>query len=213
MRKIRTIEHPSLEGVIQAPGGPGEMSSAGGHLRELTADLFVSLDGFASGANEAAFFGYLGEDLGKWISENLQHPQLLIMGRITYEALAQFSPAATDETSRRMNELPKLVFSSKLKEPLTWKNTRLLQGSLADEIKKLKKQPGDPLRSIGSVRLVRSLIQLRLVDRLRLMFFPVILGDAGREPIFASYSRTALQLLATKVLDSRLVCLEYQPKH
>jgi dihydrofolate reductase len=182
-------------------------------VRELTADLFVSLDGFASGVNEAAFFGYFGKDLGNWVSENLRHPQLLIMGRVTYEALAQFTPAATDDASRRMNELPKLVFSSKLKEPLTWKNTRLLNGSLADEIKELKNQPGDPLRSIGSVSLVRSLMQLGMVDRLRLMFFPVILGDAGREPVFASYSRTALQLTATKVLDSRLLCLEYHPNH
>jgi dihydrofolate reductase len=87
-----------------------------------------------------------------------------------------------------------------------------LKGSLADEIKKLKNQPGDPLRSIGSIRLVKSLMQLGLVDRLRLMVFPVVLGGAGREPIFAGYSRTALQLVATKVLDSRLICLEYQPK-
>ena len=182
-------------------------------MRELTADLFVSLDGFASGASEAAFFGYFGTDLGKWISENLQRPQLLIMGRVTYEALAQFSPAGVDETSRRMNELPKLVFSSKLKEPLTWKNTRLAKGSLGDEIKTLKSQPGDPMRSIGSISIVRSLMQLGLVDRLRLMVFPVILGGAGREPIFTNYARTPLELITSKVLDSRLICLEYQPKH
>lgn len=178
--------------------------------RTLTADLFISLDGFASGAGEAAFFGYFGEDLGKWIADNLKPPQLLIMGRVTYEAMAQFSPAAKDPASRRMNELPKLVFSSKLTEPLVWKNTRLAKAPLADEIRKLKSQPGDPLRSIGSVSLVRSLMQLGLVDRLRLMVFPVILGDAGREPIFASYSRTPLELASSKVLDSRITLLEYR---
>jgi dihydrofolate reductase len=180
-------------------------------LRELTADLFVSLDGFASGASEAAFFGYFGEDLGRWISENLQQPQLLMMGRVTYEAMAQFVPAATDPTSLRMNELPKLVFSSKLKEPLRWNNTRLAKTPLSDEIRKLKKQPGEPLRSIGSVTLVKSMMQLGLVDRLRLMVFPVILGDAGREPIFATYARTPLELIGTKTLDSRLTLLEYRP--
>jgi dihydrofolate reductase len=180
-------------------------------LRELTADLFTSLDGFASGVNEAAFFGYFGEELGKWVSDNLQGPQILIMGRVTYEAMAQFVPSATDPMSVRMTELPKLVFSSTLKQPLIWKNARLAKASVADEIKALKRQPGDPLRSIGSVSLVKSMLQLGLVDRLRLMVFPVILGTAGREPIYANYPRTGLELIDTKVLDSRLILLEYRP--
>ncbi len=181
-------------------------------MRELIADLFVSLDGFASGASEAAFFGYFGLELGKWIGENLRKPQLLIMGRVTYQALSQFSPAGTDETSRRMSELPKLVFSKTLNGPLGWKNARVANGPLAEEIRSLKDEPGDPLRSIGSVSLVRSMIRSGLVDRLRLMVFPVILGDAGREAIFSDYSRTALELIATKVLDSRLMLLEYRPQ-
>jgi dihydrofolate reductase len=182
-------------------------------LRDLTADLFISLDGFASGVKEAAFFGYFGEGLGKWISDHLRQPQLLIMGRVTYDALAQFSPSSTDQASVRMAELPKLVFSSTLKEPLTWKNTRLAKASVADEIRALKQQPGDPLRSIGSISLVRSMMQLGLVDRLRLMVFPVILGTAGREPIYASYPRTGLELIDTKVLDSRLILIEYRLTH
>ena len=180
-------------------------------MRKLTADLFISLDGFASGVNEGPFFGYSGEQLGKWVSDNLQGPQLLIMGRVTYEAMAQFVPSATDPMSVRMTELPKLVFSSTLKQPLTWKNARLAQASVADEIRALKRQPGDPLRSIGSVSLVKSMLQLGLVDRLRLMVFPVILGTAGRVPIYANYPRTGLELIETKVLDSRLVLLEYRP--
>jgi dihydrofolate reductase len=181
-------------------------------LRELTADLFISLDGFASGAKEAAFFGCFGEEFGKWISDHIRQPQLLIMGRVTYEALAQFSPLATDPTSLRMNELPKLVFSSKLKERLAWKNSRLAKASLAEEIRALKEQPGDPLRSIGSISLVRSMMQLGLVDRLRLMVFPVILGTSGREAIYDSYARTSLEFINAKVLDSRIILLEYRPK-
>ncbi len=180
-------------------------------MRELTADLFISLDGFASGANEGPFFGYFGEELGKWVSDHLQQPQLLIMGRVTYEALAQFAPSATDPMSVRMTELPKLLFSSTLKEPLAWKNARLAKASVADEIAALKRQPGDPLRSIGSVSLVRSMMQLGLVDRLRLMVFPVILGKAGREPIYVDYLRTSLELINTRVLDSRLILTEYRP--
>ena len=180
-------------------------------MRELTADLFISLDGFASGVDEGPFFGYSGEHLGNWVSDHLHQPQLLIMGRVTYEAMAQFAPSAADPMSVRMTELPKLVFSSRLKEPFTWKNTRLAKASVADEIIALKRQPGEPLRSIGSVSLVKSMMQHGLVDRLRLMVFPLILGKGGREPIYADYSRTGLDLIDTKVLDSRLILLEYRP--
>src|SRR5215469_14902334 len=102
-------------------------------MRQLIADLFISLDGFASGVNEPAFFGYFGEELGKWVNDHLAEPQVLIMGRVTYTSLAQFSRAATDALSLRMTELPKLVFSSTLREPLPWQNTRLVKGSLPDE--------------------------------------------------------------------------------
>jgi uncharacterized protein YndB with AHSA1/START domain/dihydrofolate reductase len=179
--------------------------------REFIADLFISLDGFASGVNEAPFFGYFGDDLGKWVHDHLNLGQILVMGRVTYEALARFTPSATDEMSRRMTELPKLVFSSTLKEPLSWKNTRLVATSAADEIRALKQKPGDPLRSIGSVSLVKSMMQLGLVDRLRLMVFPLVLGAGGREPIYAGYSRTGFELVDHKVLDSRIVLLEYRP--
>ena len=179
--------------------------------RELTADLFISLDGFAAGVDQPAFFGYFGPQLAAWVSDHLAQPQLIIMGRVTYEALAERSAAATDPGRVRMGSLPKLVFSRTLAEPLLWLNTRVARGDVAEEIRALKGQPGDPLRSIGSISLVRSLLQLGLVDRLRLMVFPVILGSAGREPIFAGYSLTGLELSDTTVLDSRLVVLEYRP--
>ncbi len=182
-------------------------------MRELTADLFISLDGFARGVDQPAFFGYLGPELGSWISDHLSQPQVIIMGRVTYEMLAGFSASATDENSVRTSHLPKLVFSRTLKEPLAWKNTRLLRGTVADEINALKQQPGDPLRSFGSLSLVKSMIQLGLVDRLRLMVFPLILGTAGREPIFVGYPQGGLELINTKVLDSRLILLEYRPAH
>ena len=182
-------------------------------MRELIADLFISLDGFASGVNEAAFFGCFGEELGNWVNDHLAEPQDLIMGRVTYTSLAQFSHAATDHASLRMAELSKLVFTSTLREPLAWKNTQLVKGSLADEIVTLKHKTGGPLRCVGSISLVRSMIQLGLLDRLRLMIFPLILGTVGKEPIFAAYRRTSLKPMDTRVLDSRLILLEYRLAH
>lgn len=189
------------------------MNPEGGPVRELIVDLFVSLDGFASGENEAAFFGYFGKGLGKWIHDNLFVPQVLLMGRVTYQALAGFSSAATDEMSVRMTELPKLVFSSALREPVEWKNTRVVRRSLAEEIRVLKRQPGDPLLTIGSVRLVKSLMEQQLVDRLRVMVSPLILGTKGREPVFAAHPRSTLELTDVKMLDARIALLEYRPTH
>ncbi|HUB53404.1 MAG TPA: dihydrofolate reductase family protein [Terracidiphilus sp.] len=180
-------------------------------VREFVVDLFISLDGFASGANEPPFFGYFGEQLGAWIGQELDQPQFLIMGRVTYEALAEFAPKAQDPISLKMTELPKLVFSSQLQEPLVWRNTQLLRVPAAPEIRALKAQEGARLRSIGSIRLVQSLIEAGLVDRLRLMIFPLVLGNGGREPIFSRLARTPLQLLRSQCLDSRILLLEYAP--
>ncbi len=81
---------------------------------------------------------------------------MLLMGRVTYEVLAAFSATGNDEVMRRMTQLDKVVFSNRLEEPLAWKNSGVARGSLNDEVAALKRQPGAPLRSIGSVRLVKA---------------------------------------------------------
>ncbi len=88
-------------------------------MRELTADLFVTLDGFASGADVGPYFGYFGPELDSWVHTALDQPQLIIMGRVTYEALSKISSSGTDEVSAKMNDHPKLVVSSTLQEPLS----------------------------------------------------------------------------------------------
>lgn len=180
-------------------------------MRELTADLFISLDGFASGMHEPPLFGYHGEDLIAWIRKNLEEPQMLIMGRVTYAALAQFAIASNDELNVRMTALPKVVFSRTLQEPPSWKNTRFVRRSVEEEITTLKHERGEPLRSIGSISLVKNMIRSQLVDRLRLMIFPVVLGKAGREFIYTGYERTSFELMDSRILDSRITLLEYKP--
>ena len=180
-------------------------------MRELTADMFISVDGFAAGVNQPAFFGFFGPELANWVREQIDQPQTMIMGRVTYQALSKISASASDESSLKMTSLAKLVFSSTLREPLAWKNTRVVTGDLVQEVQALKNSSGDPLRSIGSITLVRSMILHGLIDRLRIMVFPLTLGDAGREPMYAGYPMTKLELLDTKVLDSRLLLLEYRP--
>lgn len=179
-------------------------------MPDLTADLILSLDGFAGGVDTGPFFGYSGPELEGWVSDALARPHVVVMGRVTYEALAQISASATDTISTRMTELPKVVVSNTLQEPLNWPNTRLLRGGPA-ELQALKRDSADPLRVIGSLTLVGGLLELGLVDTFRLIICPLLLGADGREPAYAGYLRMGLDLTGTKVLDSRLVVLEYRP--
>ena len=179
-------------------------------MGELVADLFISLDGFAGGEDVGPFFGYGGPELDRWIGEHMAEPQEVVLGRRTYEALASISAGATDQASRRLTEVPKLVVSRTLREPLAWANTRLLAGDGCEALAAVKAASPLPLRTMGSMTLVRSLVGAGLVDRLRLTVFPLILGPRGREPAFAGMPTERLHLDTTQVLDGRILSLEYQ---
>ena len=183
-------------------------------MRELTADMFVSLDGFSAGADggQSWTFGYFGPEFAAYAERILAEPQIMIMGRITYEIMARSWPSSPGPLAGPMNSHPKLVFSATLAEPLAWNNAQLAKNGPVEEVSALKGQPGDPLRTIGSITLVRHLMAAGLVDRLRLVVFPHVLGQAGQEPVFASYPETGLDLTSATVLDSRLVVCEYRPK-
>ncbi len=135
-------------------------------MRELTADMFVSLDGFAAGANggQSWTFGYFGPQFADYAQRVLAEPQILIMGRVTYEIMARSWPSSPGPLAGPMNSLPQLVFSATLAEPLAWSNAQLAKNGPVEEVSALKGQPGDPLRTIGSITLVRHLMAAGLVD-------------------------------------------------
>src|SRR6266545_798930 len=110
-----------------------------------------------------------------------------------------------------IDEQPKVVFSSSLQPPLSWVNTTVVSDDVAVAVPAMKREDGAPMRVIGSLSLVRSLFRLGLVDRLRIMVFPQILGETGQEPILKGLPDIDLRLNATKVLDARLVLLDYSP--
>src|ERR671932_2798188 len=109
-----------------------------------------------------------------------------------------------------MGELPKVVFSRTLREPLAWDNSRLAKADLVEEVRRLKAESDAPLRTIGSLSVVKGLLEARMVERLRLTVFPLILGSTGREPVFAGLPDIPLELVETEVLDARLVTLDYR---
>lgn len=180
-------------------------------MRELIADLFVTVDGYAGGRESPAFFGYSGPELFGWIEEQLATPHTMVMGAHTYRSLTGIVAFAGDgdASGARMTELPKLVFSRSLRPPLEWANSTVISDDIADAVPNLKQQGGDPLRVIGSPGLVRSLLRLGLVDRLRLMLFPQILGATGEQRIYDELPDLNLDLIETRTLDGRLVLLEY----
>lgn len=184
----------------------------GDAMPELSADLFITVDGFAAGSRSAAYFGYFGPDLERWINDELDRPQLVILGRTTYQALSSIPADARDRSTQRMSGLPKLVFSRTLREPPVWPNTRITPRALVEEIGDLKAGGGDPLRTMGSLSVVRQLLSAGLVDRLRLVVFPQILGETGRQPAFADLPDLDLELSHQEVLDSRVLVLEYRPR-
>jgi dihydrofolate reductase len=178
--------------------------------RQLRVDLWTSLDGFATG-DAPAYFGFFGPELEQQINADLDEARVTLMGRVTYEDMALISASGEHEDATRMAELPKVVFSNTLEEPLSWPNTRLLRGDLENAVRGLKDEPGDDLRTIGSPTLVDGLLALGLVDRLRLVVFPLLLGEKGKDRIFARAPNVQLELVDTQVLDSRLIVLDYAP--
>jgi dihydrofolate reductase len=179
-------------------------------MSTLTVDIFVSVDGWAGSDGLPGYFGYLGPELADWITTELAVPQVAVMGRRTYEALAGLPDEARDESWDRMSQLNTVVFSRTLHQA-QWPNTRICSADLVEEIRTMKADSDVPLRTMGSLSLAQQLMSAGLVDRLRLMTFPLIAGDAGREPAFATMASADLELVDHRVLDGRILLVEYRP--
>ncbi|MEV7965628.1 dihydrofolate reductase family protein [Sphaerisporangium sp. NPDC088356] len=184
-------------------------------MRKIIVSLFTTLDGFATGPK--GDMGWVtdnfGENTGKYAHDQLFAADLLLLGRVTYEIMAGSWPSMTDDSgfADRMNELPKIVFSRTLKEPLTWNNATLAKSDIKREVSRLKDEPGDDILIYGSVSIVRELMKLGLVDRFRLWVHPVTLGASGADSIFDGYDKNELKLVDTTILDSGVVLLDYEP--
>jgi dihydrofolate reductase len=187
MRKVIISEFVSLDGVIEDPGGAEGFVHGGWTFRHQDpAGMKFKLDEtLAAGA--------------------------MLLGRVTYEGFAAAWPGMTDDVgfAAKMNGMPKYVVSSTL-DHVDWQNSTLITGDLVDEIRKLKDQPGDDILVAGSRTLAQMLIAEGLVDELRLMVFPVILGTGKR--LFGETSQpTTLALVDAQTLDSGTMILTYNP--
>jgi dihydrofolate reductase len=179
-------------------------------VSELVADVFLSVDGFAAGSRSPGYFGFGGPDLERWIHDEMDRGYLTVMGRKTYSLLSSLPEEARDEGWYRMTEAPTVVFSRTLGSA-SWPGARVNGNDVVDEVPALTASADADLRVVGSLSLVRQLLNGGRLDRLRLMVFPLIVGETGREPFFAQLADVALELVSQTVLDGRVVLLDYRP--
>jgi dihydrofolate reductase len=177
---------------------------------ELIADMFVSVDGYARGARSPGYFGFGGPDLERWIRDEMARPQRLVMGRRTYSALAGIPESLRDQGWQRMSAMPTLVFSRTLQEA-SWPGATVIHDDVVEHVSAVKDDDGPDLRTVGSLSVVQQLLRAGLVDRLRLLVFPLIIGETGQEPFFAQLPDLAMELVDHAVLDRRVILSDYRP--
>ncbi len=180
-------------------------------MPELLVDFITSLDGYAAAEGWPGFWGLEGPEYLGWLGESPEGDYTVLMGATTYRLMSGFA-ASGEEGLSELDAVPKVVFSSSLKEPLDWANTRLVDGDPLDVVRSLKADESLPgLRTLGSLTLCRSLLEAGLVDRFRVVVFPVITGSTGQERIYDGYPDVALEMIAHRTFDGRLQLLEYVP--
>jgi len=177
----------------------------------LTVDLFSSLDGFGAGEGWPGYYGKEGPELMAWLEEELATDQTFVMGANTYRMMSQNVAENDDPTFARMAEIPKVVFSSTLKPPLTWENTQLIAEDALTTIRRMKHEDAVPMRTLGSISLTKSLLAEGLVDYLQVTVFPVVTPQSGLEPLFANGPDLDLELVESRTFDGRTQVLKYVP--
>ena len=174
-------------------------------MSELLVDFITSLDGYASAQGWPGWWGLEGPEYLAWLGE--QPEVTYLMGANTYRLMSGFAagetPAGTDEVTAN---------AASLEEPLTWANTTLVRGEAVEAVRAMKDDGSGLLSTIGSISLCRSLLRGGLVDRFRVVMFPVITGATGAERIYDGYPDVALEMIDNRTFDGRIQLVEYRPR-
>jgi dihydrofolate reductase len=192
MRKIITTTFVTLDGVMQAPGGPTEDMSGG----------------FAYGGWSA---NYWDEMMGTVITEFMNMPFELLLGRTTYDIFAAYWPHATTglEVAKPFNATKKYVVSDAPLEP-SWQNSVCITGDVVVQIKKLKEERGPDLWVHGSGNLIQTLLKHHLIDRMHVWTFPVTVGG-GKRLLAEGTQAEGLKLVASKTSTTGVIIATYEP--
>ena len=188
-------------------------------MRKVIVSEFVSLDGIIE--DPSWTFRFTSEEQETFKFDELAASDALLLGRVTYEGFAAAWPnmmeqysgprrAELGEYTDMMNGYPKYVVSTTLEEPLEWNNSTLIKGNVAEEVSRLKQQPGKDILVFGSGDLVNTLMHHDLIDEYRLMVFPVVVGS-GKRLFGDDIEKRILRLIETKTFGSGVVVLYYRP--
>jgi dihydrofolate reductase len=181
-------------------------------MATLMVDFIISLDGYASADDWPGLWGMEVPEYIGWITEEAENEHVVLMGATTYRLMSGFATELPDDPGvAALTALPKVVFSSTLEAPLSWANSELVDGDAVGTVKDMKQRDPRPLRTLGSLSVCRSLLRAGVVDRFRVVVFPVITGATGKERIFDGYPDVALDLVESRTFDDRLQLLEYVP--
>lgn len=174
----------------------------------LMVEFITSLDGYSAAEGWPGLWGMESAEYLGWLGEQPEHT--ILMGATTYRLMSGI--AASDEVgSDELTQQSKVVFSSTLGDPLAWANTRLVTGDAADAVRAMKEDSPIEMRTLGSLSLCRSLITAGLVDRFRVVVFPVVNGATGQGRVYDGYPDVGLDLVESRTFDGGLQLLEYVP--
>src|SRR3954462_3623404 len=190
-------------------------------MSEVLVDFITSLDGYASGEGWPGFWGLQGPEYLAWLDE--QPEVTYLMGANTSRLRPGFAggdgPAGQDEFNPDeeasvdgLTQATKVVFSSTLEDPLPWANSRLVRDDAVEAVRAMKAQASELMSTIGSLSLSRALLQAGLVDRFRVVMFPVITGATGEEPIYDGSPDVALEMIEHRTFDDSIQLVEYRPR-
>ncbi|MEP7045882.1 MAG: dihydrofolate reductase family protein [Ilumatobacteraceae bacterium] len=179
-------------------------------MPELLVDFITTLDGYGAADGWPGWWGLQGPEYLAWLGNQPEADHTVLMGANTYRLMSGFAAKGEPGTDE-LAGLSKIVFSSTLREPLTWANSRLVSQDAVEAVADMKQNGATSMRTMGSLSLCRSLLAAGLVDRFRVVVFPVVTGSSGRERIYDSYPDIALDMINSHTFDGRIQLLEYIP--
>lgn len=176
-------------------------------MRKIVVTEFMALDGVIE--NPAWSGPYWNDEISDFKGKEQEGISALLLGRVTYEGFAAAWPESTDEGADVMNNITKYVVSTTLQNP-TWNNSHVISGDVAAEIAKLKQMDGGDILVYGSATLVQTLMKHNLIDRYRILMYPVVVGSGKR--MFNGDATATLTLLESKTFSGGVMALTYAPE-
>jgi dihydrofolate reductase len=179
-------------------------------MAELMIDFITSLEGYGAADGWPGLWGMDVPEYLAWLEDQPEADYEVVMGANTYRLMLDLA-AEGEPGIDALTDKSKIVFSSTLKEPLAWPNTQLFAQDHVEVVRDMKDNGSDSMRTLGSLTLCRSLLKAGLVDRYRVVVFPVITGSSGKDRIYDGYPDVSLEMVNSRVFDGRLQLLEYVP--